>query len=389
MTDWESHFRGISRKAKAERMGIADFGAEPVSVIAQVQAKLNALGYSPPLTADGNMGPKTSAAILWFQRAHELGADGILGPQTLGALGIQVPVSKSPSVTIPTVIAALRKAAAEMGYTLSDGLASLMIGQMRGAEGAYPGVGGTLGGTNNIGATQAPASLAKSKAGIKGWGAFAHLDSDPNHGPYIGWYYIAPSALEAARHWLKDNWWGPALLKANPQDSTSYSSILYRGGYFQGMHAGDTSKDPNSAAGQLNVADYARAVQRGVASQAELAATGSDPSALTVDPSKFAPLAQRKITEPLYNKAKSGGIGSAWASFLPPTWDDLVRSNGVAWFGPPPVGAIAAVTGLVYWLVGGVLMILGVFGFRAISGTHYSAEHGKVISKQLPPKTEV
>lgn len=252
------------------------------------------------------------------------------------AFGIDVPVA--PSVKMSTVIAALRQAAKEMGYVLPDPLAALMVGQLR-AEGAYPGVGGSLGGTNNMGAAQAPPSLAKKKQGLTGWGAFAHLDTDPIHGPYIGWYYIAPSALEAARHWL-GQWWGSALLKGAPQTPEDYATILYKGGYFQGFHAEPSGKaDPTSDAGQANIADYSTAIRRGVASQAELAAPADDPAALTVDPAKFKPLAQRKITKDMYDKAKAGGTGYSWASFLPGSWDDFVKTNGAFWFGPPPYAA--------------------------------------------------
>lgn len=293
--------------------------------------------------------------------------------------GADDPPGAPPPVKIQTVIAALRQAAKEMGYTLSDSLASLMIGQLRGAEGAFPGAHTSLGGTNNMGAAQAPPSLAKMKQGLTGWGAFAHLDSDPARGKYIGWYYIAPSALEAARHWLgKDNWWGPALLKANPQTPEDYATILYQHVYFQGMHAEPTGKpDPTSDAGQANIADYAKNMRRGMATAPELSTPGDDPSVLSVDPTMFKPLDKRQVTKDLYDKAKSGGIGSAWASFLPPSWDDLVASNGVAWFGPPPYGAAtAAVTGLMAKAVrypiraaALILSIVGVVGTGVIYAT--------------------
>jgi Putative peptidoglycan binding domain len=342
------------------------FGAEysDATTVKAVQAAVNAAGYTPALNTDGLMGPKTIAGIKWIQAQKGIATSGVIDSATLKALSIKAPPAPTaPPVKIATVIAALRQAGKEKGYTLSDPLLSLMIGQLRGAEGAYPGVKSSLGGTNNMGAAQVTSSLASAKKGLAGWGAFAHKDSDPNKGAYIGWYWIAPNPLEAARHWLNDNWWGAALAKGNPQNATDYAAILYRGGYFGGMHPGDTAHDPNSDAGKLNVADYARAIQRGVASQAELAAAPDDPTVSTVDPTQFAPLASRAITQDLFTKAQSGGIGSAWKYLLPSTWEDLVKSNGAVWFGPAPaaaaIGILTVLSGLVYWVVGGAVVIVG------------------------------
>ena len=62
-------------------------GAGNGSLLATVQAKLLELGFDPG-AADGIMGPRTSAAIRAFQQARGLGVDGIVGPETLGALGL-------------------------------------------------------------------------------------------------------------------------------------------------------------------------------------------------------------------------------------------------------------------------------------------------------------
>lgn len=51
-----------------------------------LQRRLNELGNS--LAVDGAFGPATQAAVYWFQRAHGLKDDGIVGPKTWGALGV-------------------------------------------------------------------------------------------------------------------------------------------------------------------------------------------------------------------------------------------------------------------------------------------------------------
>ena len=318
-----------------------DYSSDTPTTLA-VQRAINTAGYTPALAEDGAFGPLTAAGIRWMQEQKGLSPiTGVVDDALLAALSIPAP-RLPPVVKISTVIAALKQAAAEKGYTLSDQLLSLMIGQLRGAEGAYPGVHSSLGGTNNYGASQAVQSLATSKSGQQGWGAFAHKDSDPNKGAYIGWYWIAPSPLEGARHWFQDNWWGPALANGNPTDASTYAAILYKGGYYGGMHAGDTAHDPTSEAGAQNVADYAAAISRGMPSAAELATPPDDPSTITVDPGQFAPLDARAITEALYDTAMSGGIGSAWKWLLPATWEELNANNGVVWFGPPPPSTPAA-----------------------------------------------
>jgi peptidoglycan hydrolase-like protein with peptidoglycan-binding domain len=54
--------------------------------VQQLQERLNAAGIKPPLEADGKFGPQTEAAIRQFQAKNGCKVDGIVGPETLGAL---------------------------------------------------------------------------------------------------------------------------------------------------------------------------------------------------------------------------------------------------------------------------------------------------------------
>jgi hypothetical protein len=77
--------------ANAVMGGGFSFGADHVGFgadYAAIQAKLNSLGASPPLTVDGAWGPMSKAALVKYQTAHGLTADGIPGPITLGSLGL-------------------------------------------------------------------------------------------------------------------------------------------------------------------------------------------------------------------------------------------------------------------------------------------------------------
>ncbi|HEY3134734.1 MAG TPA: peptidoglycan-binding protein [Blastocatellia bacterium] len=55
--------------------------------VVQLQEKLNELGFNVG-DADGNFGPATESALIDFQNSKGLTADGIAGPDTLAALGV-------------------------------------------------------------------------------------------------------------------------------------------------------------------------------------------------------------------------------------------------------------------------------------------------------------
>ena len=64
--------------------------------VSDLQSRLNALGFKPPLKVDGIFGPKTLAAVKAFQRSHHLKPDGLVGPKTTAALRAKAP-AKHPA----------------------------------------------------------------------------------------------------------------------------------------------------------------------------------------------------------------------------------------------------------------------------------------------------
>jgi hypothetical protein len=70
--------------------------------VSDLQSRLNALGFKPPLKVDGIFGPKTLAAVRAFQKSHGLKVDGLVGPLTTAALRTRHPAAKhAPAHTAP------------------------------------------------------------------------------------------------------------------------------------------------------------------------------------------------------------------------------------------------------------------------------------------------
>jgi peptidoglycan hydrolase-like protein with peptidoglycan-binding domain len=57
--------------------------------VREIQQRLKATDCSPG-TIDGIYGPNTQAAVVAFQRMHDLVSDGEVGVQTATALGVQL-----------------------------------------------------------------------------------------------------------------------------------------------------------------------------------------------------------------------------------------------------------------------------------------------------------
>jgi peptidoglycan hydrolase-like protein with peptidoglycan-binding domain len=83
-----------SRLAAPPTLRMGDKGPSVVSL----QKKLAAAGFSTG-AADGDFGQKTLSAVQSFQKAKRLTADGVVGPQTWGALMKKVADAKSGAIT--------------------------------------------------------------------------------------------------------------------------------------------------------------------------------------------------------------------------------------------------------------------------------------------------
>ena len=94
--DEETAFE-VARRARMMAPAAYSFGAE--YDVEGVQARLNALGYQPPLVADGVPGNKTATALRWFQAGHGLPATGVLDAATYKLLGVVPGVTKKPALT--------------------------------------------------------------------------------------------------------------------------------------------------------------------------------------------------------------------------------------------------------------------------------------------------
>src|SRR5690348_11449214 len=92
----------------------------PKVTVRSLQYLLNARGAK--LTVDGAFGPKTKAAVVAFQRAHHLTADGVVGAKTWSVLIVTVKLgSTGPAVRAVQDQANFRNG--RSGFTLAvDGI---------------------------------------------------------------------------------------------------------------------------------------------------------------------------------------------------------------------------------------------------------------------------
>jgi peptidoglycan hydrolase-like protein with peptidoglycan-binding domain len=64
--------------------------------VRELQQRLNSAGGGPRLAVDGIFGSRTLARVGDFQRDHGLVNDGVVGPETWGALGACTPPINKP-----------------------------------------------------------------------------------------------------------------------------------------------------------------------------------------------------------------------------------------------------------------------------------------------------
>ena len=162
------------------------------TVVTQIQKKLAAQGYYRA-AIDGVYGSRTAAAVRSYQKDHGLKVDGICGPETLGALGIE------------------QKAASSQENNLNL-LARLISAEARGE----PYVGQVAVGAVVLNRVEHPSFPNTISGVIYQSGAFTCITDGQFNQP------VAESAYRAARDAL--NGWDPsggAIYYFNPATATS------------------------------------------------------------------------------------------------------------------------------------------------------------------------
>jgi peptidoglycan hydrolase-like protein with peptidoglycan-binding domain len=183
------------------------FGVDYVAV----QTKLNEKGANPKLVADGVWGPKSKTALIAYQKAHGLVADGIPGPITLGSLGISSSGGSSTSAvstmgsttpasaSIDAKAYAIAKAAApQMGLTEKQVQYAVTVGRGEGhfGEGWKHPSAATIEKSKKFGLTGYEGADSNNWGATQGSGdagSFPHVDS--------GWMIPDANGQPTNQHW--------------------------------------------------------------------------------------------------------------------------------------------------------------------------------------------
>jgi YVTN family beta-propeller protein len=129
--NWEQEQRGALMLFMSLAFGVSSLGwantaqalkkGEKSSQVASVQQKLQAAGYFKQAVT-GYYGPITEAAVIKFQKAHGLRADGVIGAETLAALeSSSGTVNLSPVATKPAVTTSKKPSSASSQVILQRG----------------------------------------------------------------------------------------------------------------------------------------------------------------------------------------------------------------------------------------------------------------------------
>lgn len=163
------------------------------SVVTTIQTKLRNWGYMNS-SADGIFGSKTEAAVKYFQRTNKLTVDGIVGTQTLAALGIQAASTASSQTNNLNLLARIISAEARgESYTGQVAVGAVVLNRVK-----HPSFPSTISGV------------------IYQSGAFSCITDGQFNQP------VADSAYKAAQDAM--NGWDPsggAIYYFNPAKTTS------------------------------------------------------------------------------------------------------------------------------------------------------------------------
>jgi YVTN family beta-propeller protein len=128
--DWGQEQRGALMLFISFAFGVSSFGwantaqalkkGEKSSQVASLQQKLQAAGYFKQAVT-GYYGPITQAAVIKFQKAHGLRADGVVGAETIAALESPGTFNPSPAETKLAVTTAKKSASANSKVILQRG----------------------------------------------------------------------------------------------------------------------------------------------------------------------------------------------------------------------------------------------------------------------------